>query len=296
MGEWRESYRGVVHPWECDMVEHFTVAYYFDRFSDAVLGQMEAIGLGASYMEETGRGCATVDCYVRYLEELRAGDSLHIESAVIGGDDKRITLGHKVYNSSTGAPVATLEQLLLHFDMEKRKALPFSAAQRGQIEALKTAWDGEPRLPRHSPESHDGFAATARDTVKPWEVDVLGHMGFQFFVHRFTAASMQTMSRIGLSQRYMSEHRYGFSTFEFQLRFLRELSAGDLLEVRTGLMHLGGSSMRMLHRLFNLRSGELSAELSQYGVLLDTDARRPTRVPEHVREIAAGMVIGEPAA
>ena len=295
MGEWRETYRGLVHPWECDMVEHFTVAYYFDRFSDAVLGMMESIGLGVSYMGESGRGCATVDCYVRYLEELRAGDTLHIESAVIGADDKRFTLGHKVYNSASGDCVATLEQRLLHFDMKKRKALPFAEAQRRQIEALVTAWDGEPRQPRHSPESDDGFAPSARDTVKPWEVDVLGHMGFQFFVHRFTAAAMQTMTRIGLSQRYMNEHRRGFSTFEFQLRFLRELSAGDLLEVRTGLMHLGGSSMRMLHRLFNQRTGELSAELSQYGVLLDTDARRPAKLPEHARELAAGLVIGEPA-
>jgi acyl-CoA thioesterase FadM len=295
MAEWRETYRGLVHPWECDMVEHFTVAFYFDRFSDAVLGCMEAIGLGLSYMQETGRGCATVDCYVRYLHELRAGDVLHIESAVIGVDDKRIRLGHRVYNSATGARVATLEQLLLHFDMKQRKALPFSDQQRAALEGRRVAdWDGEPRQPRHSPEGDEGFHVSARDTAKPWEIDVLGHMGFQFFVHRFTAAAMQTMARIGLTPGYMTEHRRGFSTFEFQLRFLRELSAGDLIEVRTGLMHLGGSSMRMLHRMYNRRSGELSAELSQYGVLLDMDARRPTRVPEEVR--AAAQVIGEPAA
>jgi hypothetical protein len=38
----------------------------------------------------------------------------------------------------------------------------------------------------------------------------------------------------------------------------------------------------------------LSAELSQYGVLLDMDARRPTRIPDEVR--AGAQVIGEPAA
>jgi len=31
--EWFETYRGVVNPWECDVVQHFTIAYYFDRFS-----------------------------------------------------------------------------------------------------------------------------------------------------------------------------------------------------------------------------------------------------------------------
>jgi len=28
MAEWTETYRGVVSAWECDIVEHFTIAYY----------------------------------------------------------------------------------------------------------------------------------------------------------------------------------------------------------------------------------------------------------------------------
>jgi hypothetical protein len=28
MTEWIETYRGVVSAWECDIVEHFTIAYY----------------------------------------------------------------------------------------------------------------------------------------------------------------------------------------------------------------------------------------------------------------------------
>ena len=35
MADWIETYRGVVNAWECDVVEHFTIAYYFDRFADA---------------------------------------------------------------------------------------------------------------------------------------------------------------------------------------------------------------------------------------------------------------------
>ena len=30
-----ETYRGWVAPWECDVVEHLTVAYYFERFADS---------------------------------------------------------------------------------------------------------------------------------------------------------------------------------------------------------------------------------------------------------------------
>ena len=35
MADWLETYRGVVNPWECDVVQHFTIGYYFDRFATA---------------------------------------------------------------------------------------------------------------------------------------------------------------------------------------------------------------------------------------------------------------------
>ena len=44
MAEWKETYRGVVSAWECDVVEHFTIAYYFERFADATRNFLELIG------------------------------------------------------------------------------------------------------------------------------------------------------------------------------------------------------------------------------------------------------------
>ena len=35
MEGWTETWRGIVSPWECDLTEHFTIAYYFDRLADA---------------------------------------------------------------------------------------------------------------------------------------------------------------------------------------------------------------------------------------------------------------------
>ena len=296
MSNWFETYRGMVHPWECDAFEHFTVAYYFDRFSDCVFAGMEEVGVGPSYMAAEGRTCATIDCHVRYVEELRAGDNLHIETGVIEIDEKRLRLGHKVYNSVTGALCATLNQLLLHFDVGERKSKPFSAAQRQRIGARAIEWDGEARVEHYAPADDTGFHDTARDVVKPWEIDVIGHMGFQFYVHRFTAGSVQTLGRMGLTPRFLVEERRGFSTFEFQLRFFRELSAGDLVRVKTGLMHLGTSSIRYLHRMYNVRTGELAAELSQFGVLLDLDARRPTAIPPAIQETARRLLVAPPEA
>ena len=288
---WLESYRGTVFAWETDTTDHFTVAYYFDRFSDATLIAMDSLGLGMSYIRQQGRTCASVDCYVRYLSELRAGDGLHIESAPIAVDEKGVKLGHKVFNSETGELACTLEQYTVHFDMQARKAVPLSPEQVERVQGRLVAWDGEPRQERPDPAGDDGFVDTARDTVKPWEIDLLGHMGFQFYVHRFSNAGLQLLLKLGLTPRFMREQKRGFSTFEFQLRFRRELKAGDHVRIRSALTHLGNSSVCVLHRLYNVETGELSAQLSQYGVLLDMAARRPTRIPAEIRASAEALMV-----
>src|SRR4029453_6133579 len=48
MQGWIETYRGTVHRWELDNVDHFTVAYYFDRFADATANALKVLGLGAT--------------------------------------------------------------------------------------------------------------------------------------------------------------------------------------------------------------------------------------------------------
>src|SRR2546422_4211606 len=127
---WVETYRGTVVPWEVDIVDHLTVAYYLERFEDATLGLLETIGLGPSYMAREGRAGVTIDCYVRYFEELRVGDILHIRSGVLDVDEAGVTLGHTLFNSDTGALCATVEQRTLHVTMAPRRPVPLSPEQQ----------------------------------------------------------------------------------------------------------------------------------------------------------------------
>ncbi len=291
MSGWLETYRGVVNPWECDMVEHFTVAYYFDRFSDAILAMLEEVGTGPSYMRSEGQGFATVACDVRYLRELRVGDVLHIDSAVIEVDDKRARLGHKVFDSANGELVTTMAQWLVHFDLERRKSAPIPAARRDAVARRRVDWDEPELAARPEPDGEEGFLDAYRDTTKPWEVDVLGHVGFQFYIHRFSAAAMQLLSAMGMTPAYLRDNRRGLSTFEFQLHFRRELRGGELVAVKTGLVHLGKSSLGMLHKMYNLVTGAEVARLVQYGVHLDMEARRSSPMPDAVRRRSRDLLV-----
>ncbi len=280
MSGWLETYRGTVSRWEVDHNDHLTVAYYFARIADAGLGVLEASGLGAEYAARGRRACVTADCYVRYSRELRVGDILHIESGVIDVEAADLVLGHKVFNSETGEVCTTVEQRVGHVELAGRAAVPLTGAQRRAAEARRVPWDGPPRERRPRPRALDGFLDSARDTVKPWELDVLGQSALPFYIHRFSAANGHAIAAFGMTPAYMRAERRGFSTFEFQLALGAPLAPGDPVRVRSAVLHVGRSSMRLLHVMTNERGGERVATLEQLGVHLDMDARRPTPLPD----------------
>jgi acyl-CoA thioesterase FadM len=288
---WLETYRGTVYRWEVDHNDHLTVAYYFARIADAGLGVLEALGLGAAYATRERRACVTTDCYVRYSRELRVGDIMHVESGVIGVEPNGLVLGHKLFNSETGELCTTVEQQVGHVDLPGRAAVELTGAQGRAAEARRVPWDGPPRERRPQPRGLEGFLDSARDTVKPWELDVLGQSALPFYIHRFSAANGHAIAAFGMTPAYMRAERRGFSTFEFQLTLGPPLGPGDPVRVRSALLHVGRSSLRLLHVMTNERSGERAATLEQSGVHLDMDTRRPTPLPDALRGKAQAVLV-----
>jgi acyl-CoA thioesterase FadM len=291
---WIETYRGTVYRWELDNVDHFTVAFYFQRFGDATAGLLESVELGPPYTARTGRAAVPVDAYVRFLRELRVGDLLHVESGVIAVEDGDVVMGHKLVDSATGAVCSTVELRARHVELAGRTPVLMSAAQRAVARAAQVAWDGPPRERRALPEGDAGFVDAVREYVKPAELDVDGQSAMAAYIHRFSASNGHLIAAFGMTPAYQRDQRRGFSTFEFQLAFTGGLRAGDPVLVRTGLLHVGSSSLRVFHRMTNPRTGELVATLDQLGVHLDMDARRPTPLPDELKARALALKIPLP--
>jgi len=288
--DWLETNRGAVARWEVDHNGHLTVAYYFERFGHATFAMLDAFGLGLAYAERERRACVTVDGYVRYARELGVGDILHIATGVIDADAAGLTLGHKLFNSETGAVCATFEQRLLHVALADRTPVDLTATQRRDAEARRVLWDVPARERRPPPRGTEGFRDTARDSVDPRDLDPLGETGMAFYIHRFSAANGHAIAAFGMTPSYMRDEHRGFSTFEFQLTFAGRVRAGDTVSVKTGLLHVGSSSIRLFHSMTNERSGERVATLEQLGVHLDMDARRPTPLPDALRDKARALL------
>ncbi len=272
MTDWIETYRGTVPPWQCDVTEHFTVAYYFDRLEEAAANLTDTLGL---------RGGMPRQIDARYARELRAGATFHIESAPLDIDDG-LRAGHRVVDSSSGEAVTWFDT---HYDMT------LSPDQRRAIGERLAIWSGPVAEPRSEPARTDGFIPTARGRAKPGDLNAEGIFCLSAMVHRFSNASGQTAAALGMDTAFLQRNRRGFSTFEMTLRISGALRLDEPYLIETGIGHLGNSSMRMIHRMTNPRNGTEIARLGQYGVNLDLDARRPARWPGDIRDRAAKLVV-----
>jgi acyl-CoA thioesterase FadM len=273
MAEWTETYRGVVSAWECDIVEHFTIAYYFERFADATRNFLELIGEGDTLGPAVGTGPSRL--YATFTQELRAGAGFHMMSAVTVVNANSLRLGHQVVDSASGQTVSSVMENF---------PIPASATPdiRRGLEARAVTWPG-PEVPEPMVLGTAEGSLTARDRVKPWEIGEGGTMSLAACIHRFSGAGMQFLSSIGMNAEYMHQSRRGFSTLALDLRLVAGASAGDRIDVRTSIAHLGNTSLRYVHRMRGAGGREI-ASLVQAGVHLDLDARRPTAVPPAIRE------------
>ena len=277
MGDWLETYRGTVFRWEVDPNDHLTVAYYFARIADAGAGLLAAVGLTATVAR-------TADAFVRYQRELRVGDIMHMESGVIAVELDALVLGHKLFDSGAGVLCTTVEQRV-------RLAAALTAETTRAVDARRVAWDGPARERRPRPAGLAGFHDSARDTVKPAEVDVSGGAALSHYIHRFSAANGHAIAAFGMTPAYMRAERRGFSTFEFQLDLGSPLRAGDGVRVRSAVSHVGNSSLRLLHVMTREPDDEIVATLEQSGVHFDQEARRPAPLPDTLRERARTLLV-----
>jgi acyl-CoA thioesterase FadM len=271
---WLETVRSTVHRWEIDNTDHFTVAYYFSRLGDAGFAMLDQLGLDPTSV-------LTSDAYVRYQHELRVGDIFHVTSGVIDAADDSLLIGHKIIESGAGTLCTTVEHRF-------RGAI--SADARRKAETYRVTWDGPKRDVRPQPKSLEGFVDAARDTVRPWEIDVTGGSALSHYIHRFSASNGHSTNAFGLNPAFYRDNRRGFSTFEFQLAVDGLLRPGDQIAVKSAPLHVGNSSLRMFHQMLDVRTGRRVAALDQLGVLLDLDARRPSPLPDWMKERARALL------
>ena len=74
-----------------------------------------------------GRSYYTVETHIQHKQEVAALEPIHVETQLLGHDDKRLHVFMTMRHSRTGVVLATGEQMLLHVDQKASKACPAEA-------------------------------------------------------------------------------------------------------------------------------------------------------------------------
>jgi len=283
-GALRETYRSVVAAWECDVMGHLTIAFYFDRFNDAAMNLVEmlapALPPAVAWRSER--------VLVRYQHELRGGDGLFIRSAIIGKEGAALRLGHELVKSGSGEVATVVEHQLTP------RELPYGGRDedRRRLADAVAPWNNPGFEPIAEARHGDRLIDSGRDRVKAAEVDERGELTLSGFVHRFAHACLHACNAFGMTPAYMREMKRGFSTFETRLHLLAPPpEAGDGIVLKSGLIGAGNSSIRLLHEMRNAKTGERLALFYQSGVHFDMETRRSVPMPAELREKAQALVV-----
>ena len=273
-----ETLRSIVHPWECDAVEHFTTAYYFKAYAAALWRLLQALG----YSESEIAAFRPLSCRARFMQELRAGDPYHIESGVLQQGSDSLTIGHKLYNSETGTLSATHVQ-------------GFGGTARAGAETHSIRLEEDARTPEIDFGRQTIWSITSQAVVLQADIGHTGRLDLSALIHHTSDANVQFQNMLGMTSSYMLEKRIGFATFAYRIE-IRELprAAGAVMKTQSALAHVGRSSLWFAHRVVDA-SGSPIADVAQFGVHFDRVARAPAPIPDAIRRRTEGFLDpGEP--
>ena len=136
----------VVRPEWVDYNRHMSDFRYGQLFGDATDALFRQIGVDEAY-RETGRMYYSVESHVKHLGEAKAGEPLFVTTQLIGVDDKRLHVFHRMHRGRDGVEIATAEQMYLHVDTAAAKAAPADAAIRAKLESIRDRHSGLPIPP-----------------------------------------------------------------------------------------------------------------------------------------------------
>ncbi len=123
---------------------------------------------------------------------------------------------------------------------------------------------------------------TYQGTIYPWDCDHMNHMNVKFYVEKFDQATWNFFSILGMTATYLRESKRGMVALEQNIKYFKEVYAGDNIYIESQLIEIKGKIIRFKHLMKNLESSEIVSETELTGLHIDTEKRKGIIVPEFV--------------
>ncbi|CDX32135.1 conserved hypothetical protein [Mesorhizobium sp. ORS 3359] len=137
-------FRATVREEWIDAFEHVNVAHYLtlgDHANWAFWNWMN--GPHGTMESRQGHEYVIVENHVHYINELVLGTPIHVTTQLIGADNKRYILFHRIWKSETDELAATNEVKCLGFNLYARRSEGWLPSVAERLEQILQAQAGE---------------------------------------------------------------------------------------------------------------------------------------------------------
>ena len=132
---------------------------------------------------------------------------------------------------------------------------------------------------------------TYRGVVYPWHCDHMNHMNVMWYVGKFDEATWNLFAILGVTTDWLREQNRGMFAVQQNIAYKRELRAGDVISVRSGMLEIREKVVRFFHEMKNEGTGEVSAITVLTGVHVDSQTRKSCPLPEDIANRMRSLIV-----
>ena len=132
---------------------------------------------------------------------------------------------------------------------------------------------------------------TYRGTVYPWHCDHIGHMNVMWYVGKFDEATWHFFANLGLTPTYLRDSQRGMAAVQQNISYKREVMAGDIVEIASGLLEIRDKVVRFQHDMHNAENGEVVCSCELTAMHLDRRIRKSTAFEADIRAKAEKLLV-----
>lgn len=292
-----DLYQGSVNAWECDENQHMNVRFFAARAMEGLGFLAAAIDMPRAFQEKATSTLLVRDMHVRFLKEARQGGPLSMRGGIVSVDETTMTAFQELLHAD-GTPSATFTTTLAHVHPQKLQPFPWSTRVKARAEALRC------EVPKHGqPRSIDrsvapvspscaqadalGVPVVGRVMVTPDHCDAFGWMRMELFLGRVSDAVPNLLAQwrgeVARAAGHGAVEQTGGAVLEYRLCPRRWPRAGDLMEVRSGVVEVGEKTNRLVHLLLDPLSGDAWCSAEAVAVTFDLTTRKTIAIPPEQR-------------
>lgn len=294
-------YRGSVNQWECDDGGHLNVRFHFERAMFGLAHLAHALEMPRAFTPQAGATLVPLEAHVRFLKEARPGAPLSMHGGVVklSENDAQVCLDMQHADDS---PAACFTLKVAHVETRGYRPFAWSSRSRAAAKRLHCA------LPAHAkPRSIDltkapseaslqraidvGAARIGATMVTPDQCDAFGRLRGEHFVGRVSDSVPNLLAQWRQAAADANGGAPAGAVVEARFVYRHFPRAGDLIEVRSGIVEVGEKTLRLVHWLCDPESGGVWASMEAVALTFDTVTRKTISPTPDARERLAKHVV-----